>query len=416
MILLGFLVGTIFINYFEEAEGLKSKGTSVKKFGVATKHLVCGDRLCSVSPVSQDSNSLQKLESLIFFDCNSDVMCIINYLKEIEKGGQVSLLSEFNRVISVLENNMTYCHAPAHHLGEFLYDYTDDLETAISVADSRCGGAIFHGVLEKFFENSSNNSISIDQIVPSKICPNKDNEFSLERYECLHGLGHGLTVYYQYDVFEAIKHCGDFSEDWEINTCSNGVFMENVDSYLSGSVAMFEQNDVFYPCNKMDSKYASACYHHQNTFMLVQNNYSIPDTFSDCDNITSQEYVKYCYRGMGRQLAPVSSSIEIPVDPEIKFSQSIEICQKGQMQFQGNCLMGTLRVIIDQDSLEEGFRYCEFLPEQFKYDCYNLLGVWIKMAYESSNDQINQCSQAKDLHYFDVCMNSTLRDWELIQG
>jgi hypothetical protein len=416
ILLSGFIVGAIFLNYFEEAEGLKSEGNSVKKFGSATKHLVCGDKLCSESKVLE-SESFQALESLVFFDCNHDAMCIINYLKEIDKKeGQNAVFSEFSKVISVLQKNTTYCHAPAHHLGKFLFEYTDDLKTATSIADSRCGGAIIHGLLQSFFEKSSNNSIDIEKIIPSKICTYYGGDFSRDRYECLHGLGHGLVIFYDYDIFKAIKYCGEFSEDWEINTCSNGIFMENIDNYLSGNEEMFEPDDIFYPCNKMDSKYASACFHHQNTFMLVKNNYSIPETFDDCDQITPEEYVKYCYRGMGRQLAPVSSSIEIPIEPAIKISNALEICQKGKVELNKDCLMGMLRVIIDQDSLDDGFEYCKLLPQQFKNNCYTLLGVWIEMLYDSQMDQITQCLKSENSNNFVICANSSIKDWELIQG
>lgn len=414
--IMAILMGTIMFNLPDEADGLKSKGTFGKKFGLATSHIVCGDKLCSDLDNLGESKSSQSLESLIFFECNNDVMCVMNYLEKIGNKDQMKMFAEFNNIISVLGNNTTYCHAQAHHLGGFLFKYTNDLKTSLSLTDSRCGGAVFHGILQAFFEESNLNSIPIDEINPKKICSSVSDIFSQDRYECLHGLGHGLTVFYDYDVFKAVKHCGELVEDWEVDTCSNGVFMENIDSYLSEDQGMFENDNIFYPCNKINPKYAPACYHHQNTFMLVKNNYSISDTFSDCDNIAPQEYVKYCYRGMGRQLAPVSSSIEIPVDPKKNFSQSIGICTKGQTQFQENCLMGMLRVVIDQDSLEKGFAYCKFYPEQFKHNCYSLLGVWIQMIYESSNAQTNQCSQAEDLHYFDVCMNSTFKDWELIQG
>lgn len=417
IVVIGLLSGTLSSNYFEDAESLKSKGTPVKKFGLATKHIVCGEKLCSELETIPEVESHSSLESLIFFECKNDVMCIIEHLKEIDKErGQLALFSKFNEIISVLEDNLTYCHAPAHHLGEFLYGHIGDLKTVISVTDSRCGGGILHGILETYFGIARLGSTNIEEIKPSMICQIFDKEFSLDRYECLHGLGHGLTVFYGFDVFKAIKHCGEFSEEWEVDICSNGVFMENISRYLVLGDGTFDENDLFYPCNKMEEKYAPACYHHQNTFILIQNNYSISDTFDDCDDITPKEYVKYCYRGMGRQFAPVSSSIEIFVEPEIKFSRALDICLNGQTLFQSDCLTGLVRVIIDQESLDKGFEYCEFFPEQFKHDCYNLLGVWIQMVYDSRNEQLEQCSKAENSNYFEICINSTLEDWELIQG
>ena len=96
----------------------------------------------------------------------------------------------------------------------------------------------------------------------------------------------------------------------------------------------------------------------------------------------------------------VSSSIEIPIEPAIKISNALEICHKGQVELNKDCLMGMLRVIIDQDSLDDGFEYCKLLPQQFKNDCYTLLGVWIEMLYDSQMDQITQCLKSENSNNF----------------
>ena len=49
---------------------------------------------------------------------------------------------------------------------------------------------------------------------------------------CIHGLGHGLVVYYDDDLMAAVDACNDFSDDLSY-TCKNGVMMEYTDHKLT---------------------------------------------------------------------------------------------------------------------------------------------------------------------------------------
>jgi len=53
-----------FVDIFQEADALKSKGTYVKKYGSSTKSIVCGDRLCSAMKVGASNLSEKALKGL----------------------------------------------------------------------------------------------------------------------------------------------------------------------------------------------------------------------------------------------------------------------------------------------------------------------------------------------------------------
>ena len=131
-------------------------------------------------------------------------------------------------LISSYEKSEVYCHMQAHHLGMFLYDYIGDLHVALSYVDQRCAGALYHGVVQRFIMTNFEKADVVDIDIKG-ICPkNSDNPYSLERWECLHGIGHGLTESHNSDVLSAVQHCGDLEPGWEQISCSKGVFMENV--------------------------------------------------------------------------------------------------------------------------------------------------------------------------------------------
>ena len=48
------------------------------------------------------------------------------------------------------------------------------------------------------------------------------------RFQCLHGLGHGLTANAEHDIFRALRLCDALEGDWDRGSCYSGVFMENI--------------------------------------------------------------------------------------------------------------------------------------------------------------------------------------------
>ncbi len=341
----------------------------------------------------------------IFSECYKDVDCVIDNLKDFSKNNdKISVINTLSDIISVYEENIVYCHTSVHHLGHFLTNYLGEISDTMPYLDSRCGGGLYHGVFESYFEKLTEDKLEED--IVHGICQTyPENEFSRDRWECLHALGHGLMKFYADDAIYAAEYCGNLENQWATNSCSKGVFMENQIKYSESSGGTFDENDVFYPCNTVDSQYAPACYTYQAGHVLVVNSYSKTDSFETCDMITPEEYVKYCYRGLGKDLARETFN---------DLKNSLNICSLGQQKYQSDCLMGTVRVVIDHLSLEKGFEYCEFYPDEFKTDCYDLLGKWIHMLFDTEDQITIHCSTSENTKYFQICMDANLRDWKLI--
>lgn len=334
----------------------------------------------------------------IISECGKDFECAYGYLIAIaEKEDQSTVMATFDDIISSYESSKRYCHTHAHHLGMFLYDYFGDLDEAFSHADQRCAGAIYHGVVLRFFMTSVNKTNLADIDVGS-ICPKTvDDPYTLTRWECLHGIGHGLTNVYNFDVFSAVRHCEDLEPGWEQISCSKGVFMGNVVHYLEIQAGTFDENDIFYPCNAVDAKFRPTCYNYHASYILAKNRFSIGNSFKQCDRIVPEEFVKYCYFGMGRQL-----SFQALDDMGL----ALPICTTGQPAYQSYCFTGIALVILDLKGTDQAFQYCNLLPEQFKVDCYDAVGKWIRMLYPTDKERESECSKAESSDYFEVCVNA----------
>jgi len=342
----------------------------------------------------------------ILSKCGIDELCVVNQLQDIsiEENRDV-VLSTFSEILSTYNKSDLYCHRQAHRLGMFLYDFIGNLQESFLHADQRCGGAVFHGIVQNYFislvllDDKNLNNIDI-----SKICSNFDYPVSLQRWQCLHGLGHGLTEIYDYDVSTAVNRCDEFDSRLEQLSCSKGVFMENIMQVVRTNAGTFNDKDIFFPCNVVQEKYAPSCYHYQTSYILLNIGY-ISDSFKECDRIIPQDFVKYCYYGMGRELSEFASQ-----DKDYAISK----CIGEQYEYPSFCLAGMLLTFVNNRGTEEGFEFCSVIPDEYKFECYDGMGKWILMKHSDDKDRKDECSKARNPSYTEICNKASLEDILLV--
>jgi len=340
----------------------------------------------------------------IWTECTKNTRCIVEALDVLEISENDIILSyTLNDIITKIDNSSSYCHNEAHYLGEFLYGYTQDLPAAISMANQRCGGALYHGVMINYFKSEILfSNLHIEEADITKICPEDDNPYSIERWQCIHGLGHGLTVAYDYDVFSAVSRCDEFDLSFEQLSCAKGVFMENILNFRKSEI--FTKENLLFPCNEIKDKFAPACYHYQTHFIKIQKK-SLDESFLICNNITPTKFIKYCYYGMGREISVASFD---------NMESGIAWCKLGGNENDSYCIMGLLMTLINNRGLDQGLEYCNIAPLDSKSLCYDGIGKWVIMLYDNENDRKNECSKAESEQYVDVCFSANLNSITLL--
>ena len=299
----------------------------------------------------------------IILECGKDTHCVLENIQTLaKKENPETVLSVVNEIILVWTKGDFYCHDIAHHLGQFLLGYFDgNLIEALSHANNNCGNALYHGIVENYlpskvmFEN-----INIQDLDITTDCMELgSSNNSYVGLNCVHGMGHSLAKVYNFDVFEAVKRCDEFQTVDEQEGCHDGLFMENAVEYSKRGGGNFDENDIFYPCNKLDEKYQKRCYIYQGSIILLENNYFPLESFVQCEEIASEELIKSCYKGASRFMA-------------LLYFYSIEgtatMCKQVNPTYQEECILatvGTVTLYVDQ---ELGDDYCKLFPEeQSKY-------------------------------------------------
>jgi len=329
-------------------------------------------------------------------DCGIDKHCIVENMQKLgNEQSSETVLQTLNDLTSVYTEFQMFCHPQGHHLGLFLYGYLGNVTKAISVVDRSCGGSLYHGVLENyvrteiFFEGASTNDIKINEIC------NLVGDLNIQtRTECHHGVGHALTVIYDYDVFSAVKRCDEFNDKWEQNHCFQGVFMENTQEIMENRGGAIDEGDILYPCNALEEKFAHPCFYHHTTFILQEKG-SIEEAFKVCNQVQPSSLAKRCYLGLGRQIA-------------VGFFGNMEklssVCEKGHPEYLTYCYAGALLSVLDDMGTDEGLKTCKAFPEKEKSRCYSILGKWVYQMYPTAEERQAQCSKAETNEYFGICI------------
>lgn len=334
--------------------------------------------------------------------CKEDIRCAIDELNDLDKKTteRQTTLNVFLDVVRLYDESDYKCHKTSHHLGLWLYGYTTDIDEAIQYIEMLCGGGIFHGVFENYFITQKFNNTSIEEINIVGLCSKyKDSQVSINLWQCIHGVGHGLINFYDYDVFDAVERCDEFKPGLEQISCSKGIFMQNVIYYYKTEKGDFNE-DIYYPCDQVDSKYAPACYHYHSSYILKQNGGSVRETFDTCDEIPREELVRYCYYGIGRQLASEISEL----------NRIVLYCENGSnSEYYTECIRGALMTAVNGNmDPATGFFFCKNIPDQYKANCYEGLGQWVMMLDSRKSAIIIQCIKAGE--YQDICIGATLEN------
>ena len=189
------------------------------------------------------------------------------------------------------------CHNAAHHAGHIAYELFG--EQSFRECSAECHSGCYHGATEAYFHK---NGIANLKKHLALLCNKELNGFFT--HQCLHGIGHGLMAWTDYDLPQALKSCDllDRGQD----SCWTGVFMENIVAKLGekkARVTKYLSNDPAYPCNdpKLDERYRGSCWFLQTSRMLQLFGTNFAKVAAVCAKAPAS-YQYLCFGSMGREV------------------------------------------------------------------------------------------------------------------
>ena len=291
---------------------------------------------------------------------SQDFACYERHLDDVLRtGGGEAALAELASLSSREPYVLSQCHVLAHSLGHEAFKVYKTVAAASAHGDGTCWSGYYHGVYESYMSQFDDPKLLA--LMPTICKRPKSNPYSFDYYNCLHGLGHGVTIRFQQDLFKALSFCDALDGDWEQRSCYSGAFMQNivVDGRMHKSAAL-KPEDPVYPCNAVGERFKSSCWLMQTSYILRVLDYDYAKGFRICDGVESA-YVSTCYRSMGRDISGNSHR-----DP----GKVVDLCSLGRPALQGYCFAGAAKnAVFNDHGTPKADALCAIVPARYHGDC-----------------------------------------------
>jgi len=307
-------------------------------------------------------------------------------------------------------------HVYAHHIGIEAYQLSPDVSETFSGCTESFSSGCYHGVIQAYFEDRGNTDAeALEELCRAYKRPDQSRWIL---FQCVHGMGHGLTMYFDHHLPRALEACDLLGDLWDRESCYGGAFMENVmgatsphhpatvlasetehdsDAHEHGQMAhdtpdaawkAIDPDDPHYPCSVMDPRYHQQCYLMQTSVMLHHNGGDLQDASVSCDGAPANMR-PVCHQSLGRSVTAYTK------DPEIAASH----CEAGSAEYRGWCYVGVVKAFVDWTArAKSGLDFCRVIEDEqdYKSMCYKGLGEEIAALIADHETRASLCAQAED--------------------
>lgn len=257
------------------------------------------------------------------------------------------------------------CHNRAHEMGRRAYELFGGV--AFKSCGIECHSGCRHGATEAFFAERGTADLigSMQELCGDEV----GNRFHM--HQCVHGVGHGLMAWYDYDLYDALAACDLIQQEYHQKSCYSGVFMENIvgsigqDEAGSPHYTKYLSDDPHYPCNAVADKYKHECY-----WLQTDQMHRLLSSFDAIGALCAEAPEPFrfaCFHSMGR-----TSSGQMQFDPV----KSYEVCESiVYVPGRNWCAEGALNNLMWDSSQADGaIEFCALsLESSFEEVCYDRL-------------------------------------------
>jgi hypothetical protein len=288
-------------------------------------------------------------------------------------------------------------HNYAHELGRAAFWQYGSARDAFSRCRELFQSGCYHGVLEAHFDANP----TIDPVTVAGLCDATvgANSALALRFQCVHGLGHGLTAHADHDLFKALTYCDYLRTDWDRQSCYGGAFMENIifaqaqarggdghqHSHGGGAHQIHvRSDDLLYPCNAVADTYRRECYQMQTSIILWLNGTDYAAAFQTCETVPAS-YIATCYQSLGRDIS--GNTLR-------NTEQSLRLCGLGSMPYKPHCYVGAVKNFIDVTwQTDQAGDFCRRAPDEAKPACYGAIGEQVGLLFTDQTKKAAECAK-----------------------
>lgn len=279
------------------------------------------------------------------------------------------------------------CHQPAHRAGRAAYKLEG--VAVFGEGDASCHSGFYHGAMEALLAEHGTDGLAarIDSV-----CAEFATSFG--RFECLHGVGHGVLVYQDFDLPRALDVCDELANTYAATSCYGGVFMENIVTgqgagAVPGHATDWVSDDPHFPCNVQSDKNERPyhCYQMQTSWMLTLHNFDFSRVAADCLQAPA-DMRPVCFKSLGRDAAGHTLR-------EVHRTAALCGLVPREADYYDQCIIGALNVIVDfwgEKLSGQASQLCDTQDGHGQAVCYQTLAGRLPELFTDSAGQRAACN------------------------
>jgi hypothetical protein len=277
------------------------------------------------------------------------------------------------------------CHTIMHAVGSAtLARYGGDAARAMAHGSMLCGSGFYHGIVMFALRATRTPAQLVAKVRGMCTDPAVLNTTFL-RYQCVHGLGHGLMIFSGDNLPWSLRMCDKLADHWSQQSCSGGVFMQNFNlpSRMSPFASTYvSKKHLLYPCDwsGVQSRYKYYCYLQVTEHVLYVTDYDWKRTASACASAQSP-WSNICFQSFGRDVAGNTRYRPAAAYRRCKLTGS----------YLADCVYGVARDFVNNDvNGRRASRFCELVSFRLRGYCYYAIGT-ILGTFESPAQTDQTC-------------------------
>ena len=346
--------------------------------------------------------------------CYEDLLLDLTERGEVRLAiGALALLGERDDYIR------RFGHDFAHVIGINAWKPGKDIGAVYSQCNELFQSGCYHGVIQAVFAYQGTDSASI-----ASLCRGTPeiNASSWLRFQCVHGIGHGLVQTYTMNLPRALHGCDMLGNAWDAESCYGGAFMEFIvggrgqshhvhlpeaakqaqdehseHRHEHGAAAdstwppfpVRKPSDLLYPCSVLGEQYQRACYQMQAGLVAEVTGLDFKRIAEACD-LAPERWRRWCYQGIGTYVSGVT--VRVP-------EKGIAECSLGDRKYQPWCFVGLVKNYVDVTAkLDDGLDLCRRVLDRrdIASACYVALGEQAAVLYPYMERRREECARAPE--------------------
>lgn len=321
-------------------------------------------------------------------------------------------------------------HVYTHVVGIRAWKPGDDVSEVYASCNGLFQSGCYHGVIQAYLTDTTSGGADSTRVAEFCDLIATRSPGRWLRFQCVHGLGHGLEMVNNYELPTALAQCDWLKDSWDKSGCYGGAFMESAVASAPGghhtasrvigdaappgtegagahdhgshdagppAFAMRDPNDNLYPCTAVGPRYWPSCYQLQGGIILERVGYDWARAAAECDRAPA-DVRHHCYLSLGTNASGISVQ---------DIEKSIRWCSNGDPGFQPWCFVGATKNFIDVTARPaDGIRFCEAVPEgKNRRQCWVAVGeqIWVQNPEITARDtecgKIPGRADAEDCRY-----------------